>query len=597
MSPMGPTSQGSQGTGSPVAGIRETVIDGVRTVFAHRPGPASAGLLFRVGSADETLATRGITHLVEHLALHRHGIDGAGPHHYNGTTDATHTHFHVTGDRSEIVAYLNDVCAALRDLPVERMETEKEILRTEAAGRGTGPHSDLPLWRYGAQGHGLTSYRELGLPRLDASAIRHWAATRFTRENAVLWIACDSPSGDLPEGLDVELDLRLPSGPRHPMPAVTSALPHTPAYFHGDDGVVVLDAVVRRSTAAAVFSDVLGKALFRELRQKGGLSYTADSDYTYRDADFATITALADALPQKQDAVIGGFIDVLAALRAGRVDETDFAAVRAARRKMYEVPDLAAAQLPAYALGLLTGHPLPGDDAYLAELDALTPADLHAVAQEVWANALLKVPGDRGADWAGFHEAPSQSAEVLPGRRHAYRTDSRAALIVGAEGVSLVSPGNRASVRYDQCAAMLVYADGGRSLIGLDGMSVPVEPTLYELTPDALAPIDAAVPQHVVVPMPARSPDRIPQPQPRRPEPAAAGERGSTSKLWLFGVLSVLWGLVTLTGTADEFASSQTADPDWGFLFTLWLIQAAIAVPLAATARRRWQFRRAARSR
>ncbi|MEU7279050.1 insulinase family protein [Streptomyces sp. NPDC045431] len=588
MTPMDPM---GRLTDTPVAGIRETVIDGVRTVVAHRPGPASAGLLFRVGSADETLATRGITHLVEHLALHRHGIDGVGPHHYNGTTDATHTHFHVTGDPAEVVAYLNDVCAALRDLPVERLETEKEILRTEAAGRGTGPHSDVPLWRYGAQGHGLASYHELGLPRLDAAAIRHWAATRFTRENAVLWISCDSPSGDLPEGLDV----RLPSGPRHPMPAVTSALPHTPAFFHGDDGVVVLDAVVRRSTAAGVFSDVLGKALFRELRQKGGLSYTADSDYAPRDADFATITALADALPRKQDAVVGGFIDVLAALRAGRVDEADFAAVRAARRKMYEVPDLAAAQLPAYALGLLTGHPLPGKDTYLAELDALTPADLHAVAQEVWANALLKVPGGRGADWAGFHEAPSRSAEVLEGRRHPHRTDSRAALVVGAEGVSLVSPGNQASVRYDQCAAVLAFPDGARHLIGLDGMSVSVEPTLYEVTPAALAPIDAAVPPQVVVPMPVRSPDRIPQPEARRPEPPVPGQRASKAKLWVLGVLALFWSLVAVTGTADEFDPSVAAGPDWGFLFTVWLLEAFLVAALAVTARRHWKSRRAAR--
>nr|WP_117212210.1 insulinase family protein [Allorhizocola rhizosphaerae] len=29
----------------------------------------AAGLVFRVGQADETLATHGISHLVEHLAL------------------------------------------------------------------------------------------------------------------------------------------------------------------------------------------------------------------------------------------------------------------------------------------------------------------------------------------------------------------------------------------------------------------------------------------------------------------------------------------------------------------------------------------------
>jgi hypothetical protein len=44
-------------------------------LIAPGPGPLSAGLVFRVGQADETLAWSGITHMVEHLALFRHGCD------------------------------------------------------------------------------------------------------------------------------------------------------------------------------------------------------------------------------------------------------------------------------------------------------------------------------------------------------------------------------------------------------------------------------------------------------------------------------------------------------------------------------------------
>ena len=47
--------------------IRETEVDGVPTLLAPRNGPLAAGLTFRVGQADETLATAGITHLLEHL--------------------------------------------------------------------------------------------------------------------------------------------------------------------------------------------------------------------------------------------------------------------------------------------------------------------------------------------------------------------------------------------------------------------------------------------------------------------------------------------------------------------------------------------------
>lgn len=122
----------SQETTATDPDIRTTEVDSIRTVLAPAPGPVTAGLFFRVGVADETLATAGITHLVEHLALHRHGVSDL---HYNGATAATYTLFHVTGTPDEVVTYLNGVCAALRDLPVERLETERDILRRKPRPR------------------------------------------------------------------------------------------------------------------------------------------------------------------------------------------------------------------------------------------------------------------------------------------------------------------------------------------------------------------------------------------------------------------------------------------------------------------------------
>ncbi|GAA3492637.1 insulinase family protein [Streptomyces cremeus] len=488
-------------------GIRLLEVQGVRVLLAPRPGPVSAGLLFRVGRADETLATAGLTHLVEHLALHRHGLSDL---HYNGATAATYTHFHVDGDLGDVAAHLNGVCAALRDLPLERLETEREILRTEAAHRGHGANHQMALWRYGARGHGLLSYPEHGLWHLGPEHVRHWARTRFTRENAVLWITSDT----LPAGLD----LTLPTGPPHPVPQVHSALPQAPAYFRGASGVVVMDAVVRRSTAAGLFADVLGRVLFRELRQEGGFSYTATADYSPRDAGFATITALADALPQKQDAVVGGFVDVLAALRAGRVAQADLDAVRTAKLRQFETPDLAAALLPAHALSLLTGHRRASVAELTAELHAATVADLHAVAEQVSADALLQVP-TRGADWAGFAEAPQQSAEIVTGRRFPALDDSGETLIIHPQAVTLTAPGNAVTVKYAECAALLVRPDGARHLTGFDGFTLTVEPTLFPVTPADLAVIDAGVPAHAVVPMPPRPPEAVPQPNTGRARP------------------------------------------------------------------------------
>jgi predicted Zn-dependent peptidase len=493
--------------------VTHTEVDGVETVLAPIPGPLRAGLMFRVGAADETLATVGITHLLEHLALHRQGLTD---YHFNGATAATETHFVVEGTPEEVVSYLNGVCAALRDLPLDRLETEKEILRTEANGRhGDSP---LPLWRYGAQGYGLSSYPEYGLHRITGPDLTAWAERWFTRQNAVLWITADEP----PPGLD----LKLPDGTRHPAPGATTALPHTPAYFTGEGSAVVLHAEVDRSTAAEAFAGVLGRVLFRELRQEGGLSYRAACDYAPRDARHAVITAVADALPAKRSALLGGFVDALAALRLGRIDQADLDSVRNRALEDLAKADTTTAGLGARARDLLLGHPAPDADAVRAELAALTLDDLRRVAVRVSESALLMTPAGTAADWAGLHPAPAGSADRVDGRRWPELGSPGHGLVIGEEGVSLVEADEQWTVRYAQCVAVLVRPDGARRLIGADGISVGIEPTLFGLPDTEIARIDALVPGEAVVPLPARRADRIPKP------PANSGSAGARTGFW-----------------------------------------------------------------
>ncbi|MFD1658956.1 M16 family metallopeptidase [Streptomyces caeni] len=544
--------------------ITHTTVQGVPVLHAPRtgsgPGEIIAGLFFRVGRADETLATSGITHLVEHLALHRLGVSDV---HFNGATANAYTLFHVIGDEDEAVAYLNGVCAALRDLPLDRLETEKEILRTEAAGRANGPNSQLPLWRYGAQGYGLSSYDELGTWSLTADQVRHWAETRFTRDNAVLWITGDH----VPDGLD----LTLPAGSRIPAPAASSALPVTPAHIRGDAGHIVFDTVLRRSAAAALFADVLGRALFQDLRQEGGYSYTAEADYTPRDADFATLTAYADALPDKQAAVVGGFVDTLARLRAGRIEQAELDSARGKMLKRYDAPDLGAALLPSYALSLLLGHRLLSPEQHKTELEAVTVADLRRVAREAWDGGLFQAPG-RGADWAGFTLAPQYSSSSVTGTRHRSLEDDDVTLVIGGEGVSLLLPGGPVTVRYDACAAMTTRPDGARVLTGLDGFRVAVEPTMFRnVTAERIASLDAAVPTAAVVPLPARAPERIPRPRERETPEQKAGRgtgRKAAARNWPLGLVLMV-ALDAVFGLGLLFAvvfASDSAHPAWSYL-------------------------------
>ncbi|WP_328789136.1 MULTISPECIES: M16 family metallopeptidase [unclassified Streptomyces] len=559
-------------------GITRTVVNGIRTVLAPRSGPLTAGLLFRVGRADETLATSGITHLVEHLALYRHGL---GDLHYNGATAITYTHFHVHGTPADVVEYLNGVCAALRDLPTDRLDTEKEILRTEAAGRASGPGQAAALWRYGARSFGLPGYAETGLHAITADDVRAWSRTRFTAENAVLWITGDT----VPEGLD----LALPTGEWHPTPEATSALPATPAWFPGEDGGLVLTSVVPRSTAATLYADVLGKELFRTLRQKGGYSYTAAAEYSPRDSDRATVTAYADALPEKQDAMVGAFVDVLAKLRAGRIEQADLDSVRASALAQFDTPELAAARLPAHAMNLLLRHPDLTVAEAKAELEAVTVTDLHQVARAVWADALVQAPA-RGLDWAGLTAAPARSPDIVNGRRYSAIGNGNVALLVADDGISLTAPGNQVTVRYAACALMQAYPDGARHLIGDDGFALTIEPTLYRIGAAELARIDAAVPPSAVVPMPPRDPARIPQP----PEPVKEPVRQAwfTALLWVLGVPALPLTAVTALLCLSLFRSrgdDGIAQGDATFALGCILVSAVFMVPWSICMRRRRQ--------
>jgi predicted Zn-dependent peptidase len=521
--------------------IKETEVCGIRTLIAPADGPLAAGLVFRVGCADEPLSRRGLTHLVEHLALHRHGMI---EHDANAATGVTTTHFFTSGSEQAVVRYLTSVCDSLRDLPLERMATEKTILRTEQASR---PHDSLLVWRYGAVGFGAAGYPEWGLEAITDDDVRDWAATRFTRENAVLWIA-----GDVPEGLD----LTLPSGVPHPMPALTCALPTTPAYFAEGGGKVMFSAIVERSARASLFAMVLERALFRALRTEDGNSYAVATAYAPRDGAAATVTGLADALPEKQDAVLGGLMDVLAAFRVGRIDADELETLRGKALGSLDRPDAVRAMLFTEAVDVLYGRPRTSLTDFRAELAAVTVEDLRAVAGQALDTMLLQVPRGNRADWAGFAAAPMWSERATVGEEYPSRQNDQLKLVLGHDGVSMTSPHGALTVRHRECVLMQCWPDGARRLVGPDGVSVSIEPTLYDLPARAITRLDQQIADEVKVWQPARPADRIPQ-RPAPPAPVAA-PRAKISARTRANVLLGL-GLVVFAGLALLTVATMTS--------------------------------------
>jgi hypothetical protein len=495
--------------------IEQVAVDGVPALIVAGSGKTRAGLAFRVGMVDEPLPRRGITHLVEHLALHSAGI---ADYHYNGATGVEFTFFHMHGGDQDVATFLSGVCASLNDLPMHRLGIEKDLLRAEANGRGGRVAEDLPLWRHGARDYGMPSYPEWGLAAITEDDLRAWVGRFFTKENAVLWVAGER----IPDGLKLD----LPHGERRALPPASSALPQTPAWFGGPGGVLVWDAVVPRGVGASVFADVLERAMRRELRQESGLSYTVNTDYETLGPERAVVTAVADALPEKQGALVGAFNDVLATMRVGRVDEADVATVVKQRVEKLEEPGSAAATVAGQALNLLVGAPVRDVAQMIEETRAVTATEIAAVAVAAHAAGLLRTPPQSRADWAGYVAAPASSERAVEGTTYVSLEDPAERLIIGPEGISVIWSDSITTVRFDACSIALAWPDGARRLIGHDAMVVTVEPTLYARAAEALPWLDDRIPPGLRVDQPARDPKSIPQP------PPAAGPVPRQGRIW-----------------------------------------------------------------
>jgi len=554
--------------------IQITEVDGVPTLIAPSAGAMHAGLVFRVGRADEPLSRSGLTHVLEHLVLFPLGLTD---YHYNGSTGSTVTSFHTSGSEQDVATFLHRVCQGLTAPPVDRLEVEKQIVRTEWASRTQSVNESMPMWRYGATGHGLMTFREPGTVALTPQDLMLWRDTWFTRENAVLWIAGD--------GVPAGLRLSLPTGRRIGLPAVTSALPVTPAYYSEGNQAVVFDAVVPSVPAASVFAEVLERTLFRDLRQEGGISYTVTAGYEPRGDGFGNVVAAVDALPKKQAAAVGGFVDALAKIQVGRIEQADIDAYRAKAREGARHPDAEASRLSSAAFAMLTGRPVRDLEQVVAELEAVTVDDVHAVALQARDTALLQVPAGLRADWAGFTAAPTRSASRLDGVHLKARSAGGADLILGAEGITSVCDDVPVTVRFDQVAVMWAWPDGGRRLVGHDGFTISVEPTLNPVDANSVNRIDAAVAAELTIRMPARSPDTIPKPQPSA-KPAAS-KRGP-AKAWEIVLLVVLIvattlvccsaGLTALLATSDD---GSDTDIGWGPAIFMSVCSLIFLVPSA----------------
>lgn len=454
--------------------IGQRTVDGTPVLWAEGPEPCTAALVFRTGRADETLPTAGLSHLVEHLALFRAGMRRFPA---NGLVDTSRTVFWATGTKEEAAGFLCDIAAALGDLPLDRLEAEKRVLRTEeeSAGGG-GAIARLLALRCGAAGYGLVDYRELGLHGLGPDEVAAWARERYTAGNAVAWMTCEPPDGF---ALPLRAGERLSPPPVDGLPGL-----RLPAYLaHGTGGVAV-GYLTERSTAATTALGIAGERMHQSLRTEAGLSYSIQPWYWPLTSDVAHAVLGADCLDEHGGGVRDGVLGVLEALAAEGPTPTELADALEGRRRMFADPQAVAGLLDGAAGDVLHGLPPRTAAGLLRDAEVLRAEDVSAVVADALRNAILLAPtGVATPDGRWFEYGLPRPARP-EGR--SYRTKgklpwSRAPVVVADDNALalVVRDAEDIVVPFDDCVAVVRRSDGWVSLVARDGSQV-------ELAPDGL---------------------------------------------------------------------------------------------------------------
>ena len=493
----------------PEIGLHLTEVDGVRTVWAPVPGPLRAGLMFRVGAADETLPTAGITHLLEHLALFGVGRPGD---HSNGAVGPTLMNLHVTGDQELVTGFFDQVTRGLTDPPAERIDAERGVIRAEQAGRRRGLMDVLLTWRYGARTYGLTGQQQYGVQHLDVEAVRDWAGRYTTRGNAVLWLSGPPPAG---------LRLHLPDGAYRPPPdPAASVLPGFPAWFTDRPGGTALHTVLPRGWAVPALRRVLATRLVDELRVAQAVAYAPEVDYQPLTREVGQLVAVTDLVQGREADGVDAFLGVLRRLGGGpgiygAVTEEDLVEWRADVDRTLSDPMAPLGAVGSAALQTLLGDGVIAMEAQRAEREQVTVEQVREAAKAALDSTLLAVPPGRGPTAPPWRPAPLTTSPLLVGREfpHLDPACSGVRLVVSPEGISTRwSDGSHLTVRVDSTAAVLRRPDGHRVLVADDACQIDLEPTLWHRGRDITAAVDALWPEHLRIDLPARDPGDVPRP-------------------------------------------------------------------------------------
>jgi len=445
--------------------LHHDIVDGLSTYWVGAGGPFRAVLVFRVGQADETLPTRGICHLVEHLAIEPQPRLYA----HNGWCAVDSTGFWAEGERDEVLDYLEGVARRLHALPRDRMVAERQILATEGSQRGGSIVTTLLSCRWGARTYGTASYDEFGLFRLGEEEAQAWADRFFVADNAVLFM-----TGEPPDGFRLE----LPRGERHSLPAAESISGlQLPTGISLGQGGVGVGMEVDRSPGTGLALALLASAATARLRHELGVTYHVGADYQLAGPDQAHLTVAADCLDTNAEQVASTLLAVIDNLASHGPEEAELELEHERFRRAVRAP---ADAVEWFATGDLIGVSRERLLEQVTSAARVSGDDVAAVVRGGAERMIMIVPShvappDRCRPYPHFSERAVSGRRLRVKGMSGWLSARRAGVILGDEGLTAIYGDEQfATIEWSDCEVVLHWSNGSVVVIGRDGDKVPV---------------------------------------------------------------------------------------------------------------------------
>ncbi|MGW4463384.1 M16 family metallopeptidase [Micromonospora sp. NPDC004704] len=415
--------------------VRRTVLpSGLRILTEAIPTVRSVsfGVWVSVGSRDETGASAGVSHFLEHLLFKGTNkrnaleisaeIEAVGGE-TNAFTTKEYTCYYARVLDQDLPLAIDVMCDLVADsvLDPADVETERGVILEEIAMHDDEPgdevhdlfataiYGDHPLGR-------LISGTEETISPMTRRQIQTFYKKRYTAPNIVI-----SAAGNLDHATVVKLVRQAlrgtpldtpaadPAPPRPAAPAAKTRVGRT-AVEHKETeqahvilGCAGIGRVDDRRFALGVLNNVLGggmsSRLFQEIREQRGLAYSVYS-YASQYADSGVFAVYAGCAPGKVEEVLNLVRAELAEVAANGISPSELARGKGMAKGSYVLGlEDTGSRMSRLAKGELLFGDLLSVDQLLARVDAVTAEEVNALAADLLARPMsLAVVGPFGED-------------------------------------------------------------------------------------------------------------------------------------------------------------------------------------------------------